>query len=123
MSAVQVLMESSLLEPSFTALTLAPDKSQRWLSGFFHLFIYLFYLHANPLKAEVRALHSDPLLLAVPIPSLLAHVLPVIWRAPEPLLETPVITSQSPWSWFLVKAHVVKISFFFFLVILFLDTN
>lgn len=33
----------SLLELSFTALTLVPDKSQRWLSGFFNLFTYLFY--------------------------------------------------------------------------------
>lgn len=113
MSAVEVLMECSLLEPSFTALTLVPDKNQHWLSGFFHLFIYLFYLHANPLKSEIQALHSDLLLLAVPIPSILAHVLPIIWRAPESLLEGAVITSQSLWSWFLVKAQVVKLSSFF----------
>lgn len=55
--------------------------------SFIHLFIYF---HANPLKAEVQALHSDLLLLAVPILSLLAHVLPVILCAPEPLLETAV---------------------------------
>ena len=57
-------------------------------------------------------MHSDLLLLA--IPSLLAHVLPVIWRAPEPLLETAVITLQSLWSWFLVKAQVVKLFSFSF---------
>jgi len=51
--------------------------------------------------------------LAIPIPSLLAHVLPVIWHTPEPLLETAVIISQRLWSWFLVKAEVMKVFSFF----------
>lgn len=52
-------------------------------------------------------MHSDLLLLAVPIPSLLAHVLPITWRA----LKLLLITLQSLWSWFLVKAQVVKLFF------------
>lgn len=44
MSVVQMLMESSLLEPSLRALTLVPDKSQHWLSGFFHLFSCFLYM-------------------------------------------------------------------------------
>lgn len=56
-------------------------------------------------------MHSDLWLLAVPVSSLLTHALPVIWSAPEPLLETAVVTSQSLWSWFLDKAQVVKLFF------------
>jgi len=60
MSAVQALMESSLLEPSFTALTPVPDKSALAFVFLVFIFFILFYLQANLLKAEVRALHSDP---------------------------------------------------------------